>query len=175
MANSTNNRSRSPLQRMKRWVRYKLLQLMRAPGGPSFVAMGFSIGLFCEMFTLPTYGLAFFLIFPLIYLLRGSLASALIAFVIGKIIYLPLAYMHTKVGGFVLPSRLTFHIPFVGAEVNHFLLLNVKLIVGGAIDGLWMGVLIYFPVRSLLRYFTSKRKEKRKLRRAAPPSQPLSE
>ncbi|CDN45287.1 MULTISPECIES: DUF2062 domain-containing protein [Paenibacillus] len=173
--NIAKSKPRPMSARIGRWIRYKFIQLLRAPGGPSFVAMGFSIGLFCEMFTLPTYGLAFFLIFPLIYMLRGSLAGALIGFVIGKVIYLPFAYLHNKVGGWVLPTHLVFDIPFVGAEVNRFLLLNFKLIVGGVIDGIWLGALLFFPVRALLRYYAARRKEKRRLRRVLPPTRTVSE
>ncbi|WP_245851092.1 DUF2062 domain-containing protein [Paenibacillus herberti] len=166
MAGTTNRTQlRSWPGGAKRWMRYKLLQLLRAPGGPTFVAMGFSIGFFCEMFTLPTYGLAFFLIFPLIYLLRGSLAGALVGFVIGKIIYLPLAYLHSLVGGWVLPAHMNLHLPLVGEKINHMLLLNLKLIVGGMVDGLWIGALLFIAVRAVLLYLTAKRKERRRLKR----------
>ena len=57
----------------KRWFKYKYILLLRAKGGPSKVARGFSVGLFVEMFTLPTFGFAFVLIFPLVYLLRANL------------------------------------------------------------------------------------------------------
>lgn len=134
------------------------------------MAMGFSVGFFCEMFTLPTYGLAFFLIFPLVYLLRGSLAGALVGFALGKIIYLPLMYVHKAVGGWVLPSHMEMHLPLVGDKFNHMLLLNLKLIVGGIVDGLWIGALLFITVRSVLVYVKAKRKERRRMRRisAAP-------
>ncbi|PLT47186.1 DUF2062 domain-containing protein [Paenibacillus sp. FSL W8-1187] len=150
---------------IRRWARFKLLQLLRAPGGPTFVATGFAVGFFCEMFTLPTYGLAFFLIFPLIYVLRGSLAGALVGFVLGKVVYLPLAYLHSVVGGWVLPTRLSFHLPLIGEEINRMLLLNLKLIVGGMVDGLWIGAVLFIAMRSLLLYLAAQRKERRRLRR----------
>ncbi len=69
------------------------------------VAMGFSIGIFVEMFTLPTGGLAFLLIFPLVYLLRASVASALLGFMFGKVIYLPLMFFSSPDGGARAASR----------------------------------------------------------------------
>ncbi|WP_325049978.1 DUF2062 domain-containing protein [Cohnella faecalis] len=62
------------------------------------VAMGFAIGIAVEMFTLPTLGFAFVLIFPLVYLFKGNLPAALVGFVVGKVIYLPMAILNTMVG-----------------------------------------------------------------------------
>lgn len=160
---------------IKRWLKYKYTQLMRAPGGPSIVALGFSIGIFVEMFTLPTYGLAFFLIFPLIYLMRASFAGALVGFVFGKIIFLPVAFVNSMIGGLVLPDHMRVHISFLPHWLNHILLMNLKLIVGGIIDGFLLGLLFYFPVRLAIQYMADKRKEKRKLRRIAVEAQPVTE
>jgi len=151
---------------IKRWIKYKYSQLMRAPGGASFVALGFAIGIAVEMFTLPTYGLAFFLIFPLIYWLNASLAGALLGFVVGKIIYIPVAFVNSMVGGWVLPSQLKIHVPFAPGWIDHILLVNLKLIVGGIIDGILLGVLFYFPVRWAIQLVADKRREKRKERRS---------
>lgn len=148
-----------------RWLKYKYLMLMRAKGGASMVAMGFAIGIFVEMFTLPTLGFAFILIFPLVYVLKGNLPAALIGFVIGKLIYIPMIYPNRKVGGWVLPDHLTFDISFLPHWVNHLLVENVKLIVGGMIDGAILGLLCYFPIRISINAFKNKRKEKRRLNR----------
>lgn len=160
---------------IKRWLKYKYTQLMRAPGGPSMVALGFSIGIFVEMFTLPTYGLAFFLIFPLIYWMRASIAGALVGFVFGKIIFIPVAIVNSMVGGLVLPNHLKFQIPLIPDWMNHLFLVNLKLIVGGIIDGMILGLLFYFPVRLAIQYVANKRKEKRKLRRIAAEANSLTE
>ncbi|TDG00499.1 DUF2062 domain-containing protein [Paenibacillus piri] len=154
-------------QSVKRWFKYKYLLLTRAKGGPGIVAMGFSIGLSVEMFTLPTAGLAFFLIFPLVYLFRGSMAAALIGFVFGKVIYLPLTYIHIKVGGMVLPRGTGRHLlAFLPDWMDMFIKSNLKLFVGGVIDGLLLGLLFYFPIRWALEYYHTQRKEKRKKRKA---------
>ncbi|BBH21597.1 hypothetical protein Back11_29420 [Paenibacillus baekrokdamisoli] len=150
---------------IKRWMKYKYTQLMRAPGGASFVALGFGIGIFVEMFTLPTYGLAFFLIFPLIYWLRASLAGALIGFVVGKIIYIPVAFINSRVGAMFLPHRMKFHVPLAPHWLDHILLMNLRLIIGGIVVGFILGALFYFPVKLMIQYVANKRKEKRKLRR----------
>lgn len=173
MATITSSKSRP--QRLKRWTKYKFLQLLRAPGGPSYVALGFSLGIFVEMFTLPTYGLAFFLIFPLAYMIRASLAGALVGFVIGKFIYLPMAVLNQKMGGYILPAHIRFEIPIVPHWMNELLLVNLKLIVGGVINGVILGSLLYFPVRMMIAFFADKRKEKRKKKRSAVMAKPLAE
>ncbi len=43
---------------------------------------------------------------------------------------------------------------------------SLKLIVGGMIDGVILGLLFYFPVRYLLKIYEAKRKEKRRVRKA---------
>nr|WP_240041331.1 DUF2062 domain-containing protein [Paenibacillus ginsengarvi] len=150
---------------MTRWFKYKYLQLSRAKGGAAKVAAGFSIGLAVEMFTLPTFGLAFFLIFPLVYLFRASLAGALIGFVFGKIIYIPVAFLNAKVGGFILPDHLGNWISLLPHWLRKMIYMNAKLIVGGMVNGTAMALLLYFPLKQLLGLFTARRSEKRRLRR----------
>lgn len=150
---------------MARWFKYKYLQLSRAKGGAAKVAAGFSIGLAVEMFTLPTLGLAFFLIFPLVYMFRASLAGALIGFVFGKVIYIPVAFLNAKVGGFILPPRFNEWISVLPHWLEKMLALNAKLIVGGIVNGTLIAVLLYFPLKQLLQLYTAKRTERRRLRR----------
>lgn len=149
------------LQHVRRWLKYKYMMLIRAGDGASIIAMGFSIGLAIEMFTLPTLGFAFVLIFPLCYLLKGNLPAALIGFVVGKIIYIPMMYPNAKVGGWVLPNHLSFRLPIVPDWFNQLLLTNLKLIVGGMIDGAILGFLLYFPIKYSINAFITKRKIKK--------------
>lgn len=152
---------------VRRWSKYKYIQLLRAKGGPSRVARGFSIGLMVEMFTLPTGGLAFFLIFPLSYLLRANIPAALIGFVFGKIIYIPFAFLNKYVGKLVVPKHvkhnLVEHLP---GWLSKLIGMNLDLIVGGMIVGAVLGLIAYFPIVYLLRYQSHRRKEKRKGRKA---------
>ncbi|TBL70060.1 DUF2062 domain-containing protein [Paenibacillus thalictri] len=163
------NRQKKPitLQSIGRWFKLKYLLLTRAKGGASIVAIGFAIGLFVEMFTLPTAGLAFFLIFPLVYVLRGSMAGALIGFVFGKVIYIPMSFLNKRVGDLLMPRE------FLHGVMRHapdwlmeFLRFNLKLIVGGMVDGLALACISYFPIRWILILFEERRKEKRKRRKA---------
>lgn len=154
------------LHTLVRWLKYKYILLLRAKGGASIVAMGFAIGIAVEMFTLPTLGVAFVLIFPLCLLLRGNLPAALIGFVIGKVIYIPMMYPNSKVGGWILPKHLSIHLPIVPEWINHLLLTNLKLIVGGMVDGALLGLLCFFLIRYSLNAYKAKRKDKRKLIRA---------
>ncbi|MDD9266267.1 DUF2062 domain-containing protein [Paenibacillus sp. GCM10023248] len=150
----------------KRWFRYKYLLLLRAKGGPSKVARGFSIGLAIEMFTLPTAGFAFVLIFPLVYLLRANLPAALIGFVFGKVIYLPLSILNKQVGDWLVPKHvkvyLIHHLPHI---LSNIIRSGLDLIVGGMVVGAILGLIAYFPVVLVLQYHTNRRKEKRRLRK----------
>ncbi|MCR8644834.1 DUF2062 domain-containing protein [Paenibacillus sp. N1-5-1-14] len=151
----------------KRWFKYKWLQLQRAKNGPAYVAIGFSIGLAVEMFTLPTLGLAFFLIFPLIYMLRGSLVGALIGFVFGKVIYIPMSFLNKIVGAWLVPTSFKFYlVDHLPSFLAGFIRFSLELIVGGMADGLILGIIFYFPVMYMLKTTANRRKEKRRLRKA---------
>ncbi|MDF2726088.1 MAG: hypothetical protein K0Q59_5766 [Paenibacillus sp.] len=163
--NDARSRLRARLRGAYRWFKFKYIQLSRQKGGAAKVARGFSIGLAVEMFTLPTFGLAFFLIFPLVYLFRANFAGALIGFVIGKIIYIPVAFINAKIGGFIVPNRIGEWATFLPAWLEKMLYMNAKLIVGGMIDGIIIGLIMYFPLKWLLERFTTKRKAKRQVRR----------
>lgn len=154
------------LRKLSRWLKYQYVKLLRAKGGASVVAMGFAIGLFVEMFNLPTYGTSFVLIFPLNYVMRGSFAASLVGFIFGKVIYLPMAFANNQMAKWVLPKHFAVNISFLPNYINHFLLMNLKLIVGGIIDGAILGLLVYFPIRYSINVFKRKRREKRRLMRA---------
>ena len=154
------------LRKIGRFFKYQYVKLLRDKGGASVVAMGFAVGLFVEMFNLPTYGTSFLLIFPLNYLLRGSFAAALVGFLFGKTIYIPMSIVNAKMAGWVLPRHFVVQIPFLPNWINHALLLNLKLIIGGIIDGAILGLLFYFPIRFSVETFKRKRREKRRLNRA---------
>lgn len=45
--------------KLYRKLKLEYYKLIRMKGAPSFVARGFSVGIFVEFITLPTFGLAF--------------------------------------------------------------------------------------------------------------------
>jgi uncharacterized protein (DUF2062 family) len=155
--------------RIKRYLKYKYLQLFRADGGAAIVATGFSIGLAVEMFTLPTFGLAFFLIFPIAYLMRGSVAAALIGFMFGKLIYPTIFFLNEKVGAWIIPKSFVQQIVFHPNWLSKLIRYEIKLFVGGIVVGVALGLLFYFPVKWILEYYTRKRNEKRRLLRDREP------
>jgi len=68
-----------------RKVKFEYIKILRMKGAPSFVALGFAVGMLIEFITLPTLGLAFILIYPLNKILGSSLSASLVGFFIGKI------------------------------------------------------------------------------------------
>jgi uncharacterized protein len=149
-----------------RWFKLKYNHLLRAKGGPSIVAKGFSIGIFIEMFTLPTFGLAAVLILPLVYFMRASLPGALVGFLFGKIIYLPFAFFNKKIGHWLLPKHFAHNIHFHPIWLSDIVKDGVYLIIGGIIMGAILGLVAYFPVLWTLEMYASRRREKRKRRKA---------
>jgi len=163
------NKIRFDWKSTKRWFRYKYLMLLRAKGGPSKVARGFSIGLAVEMFTLPTGGLAALLILPLVYVMRANLAGALIGFLFGKLIYIPFAFLNKHVGEILVPKPVKYYLLHISPHLPHLLVKFIRsgldLLVGGMVIGAVLGLIMYFPVVLLLQYHANRRKEKRRLRK----------
>lgn len=156
-------------KKLNRWFKHKYLKLLRAPGGPTAVARGFGIGLGLEFITLATGGLAFFLIFPLVWVTRSSLAGAMIGFVFGKLIFLPLLPITLDLGRSLLPlelaNKIIHYIPhWFPRWLRHSLNQYIYILFGGAIVGGISGLVMFFPIRYMLQNFTAKRLEKRKLK-----------
>jgi uncharacterized protein (DUF2062 family) len=145
----------------KRFVKLKYLLLLRSPGGAKMIAKGFSIGLAVEFITLITFGLAFFLIFPLLKLLKGSLPSAMIGFLFGKLIlplFLPIGIMLGEtVFGF--ETHIKYTLPF-GKVIDLADYLNTFL--GMLCLGTIMGLLAYYPIYFATLKYQQARLEKRK-------------
>ncbi|WP_438446611.1 DUF2062 domain-containing protein [Gorillibacterium sp. sgz5001074] len=150
-----------------RWFKYRYIKLLRAKGGPSKVARGFSVGIAVEMFTLPTFGLAAVLIIPLVYLLRASLPGALIGFVFGKIIYIPMAFLNRMVGDAVVPEAWHRAITHLPAWLGNIVSPALDLVIGGMAVGAILGLIMYFPVWLLLEWYTARRKERRRKKAAS--------
>lgn len=145
------------IQRFGRYLKLKGLQLLRSPGGPRMVAMGFSVGLAVEFITLLTFGAGFLLIFPLIRILRGSIATSVIGFVFGKLIlpiFIPIGY---KIG----KSYFSFHIPGIPQAV----LTYMSTLSGMLFLGVLAGFVMYYPVYFLYLSFHKRRQRKRKLKK----------
>jgi uncharacterized protein len=155
-------------KRLVRWFKLRYLKLLRAKGGASKVARGFSIGIAVEMFTLPTFGLAAVLILPMAYLFRASIPGALIGFVIGKTIYIPMAFLNRIVGGMVVPPSWHENLGFLPDWMETVVSGALDLIFGGMINGALLGLLLYMPVYLTLEWVATKRRERRK-KRVSPP------
>lgn len=160
--NGQTGRARTRTLRFGRYFRHKYVMLLRAKGGASKVAKGFSIGLAIEMFTLPTFGLAALLILPAVYAMRASLAGALLGFVFGKVIYIPMAFLNKFVGKLIVPSGFAGYLHFLPDWLEKVLKGAIDLIVGGIVNGTALGILVYFPLKWLLESVAARRRAKRK-------------
>jgi uncharacterized protein (DUF2062 family) len=157
----------------RRWIQLKYAHLMRTPGGPDIVARGFAIGIIVEFVTLPTAGLAFLLVFPLVWLTRSSLAAALIGYVIGKVLYLPLSPISYYLGSVALPGewrwwlvdRIESDLSFLPRFFQLALESNLFLLFGGLLVGLVLGAISFLLLRYFLRIQLRRRKVKRQLKK----------
>lgn len=152
----------------KKWARRLKLEyykLVRNKGASSLVARSFAIGMFIEFITLPTMGLAFLLLFPLIRLFRGSFPVSLIGFTLGKFIVPFFLVLNYKVGAMLLDLEASFPAsaePFF--SVQSLKENGLVFLTGSALDGFAFAVLCYGLVYASLVLYR-KRKEIRRLQR----------
>jgi len=156
-------------KKIYRQLKYEYYKLIRMKGAPSFVARGFSVGIFVEFITLPTFGLAFLLLFPLIKLFRASLPAGLIAFVIGKLVLPVFMVINYKIGyaivGKPINEQLVYgHMPPWEKWLFWMKDKGLAYFTGSAVVGLVVAVASYFLVYAALQLYR-RRKMRRSLSR----------
>ncbi|WCK54552.1 DUF2062 domain-containing protein [Aneurinibacillus sp. Ricciae_BoGa-3] len=156
-------------QRIVRVFKLNFLKLLRSPGGAKKVSLGFAIGFGLEMLVISTASLIYILFIPLVKLSRGSLPSAIIGNVIGKLSFLPLLLLPfaRRIGKWIYPMKVKhvgrLHISF--SELLHLdfhgiisvLQGGIHILIGMSIFGLILGFISYFVVY----YFYEKQKNYR--------------
>ncbi|MED1822580.1 DUF2062 domain-containing protein [Brevibacillus agri] len=147
--------------KLYRKLKLEYYKLIRMKGAPSFVARGFSVGIFVEFITLPTFGLAFLLLFPLIRLFRASLPAGLIAFVIGKLV-LPIFMVINYNIGYALVGKPLQHPtdPHQAAWREWLVWMQDKglaYFTGSAVMGLFVAFASYFLVHGALQLYRRKK------------------
>ncbi|HJV44995.1 MAG TPA: DUF2062 domain-containing protein [Bacillota bacterium] len=159
----SNRKSYPFYQGIWRKLKKNYYQLIRSKGATSIIARSFAIGLLVEFVTLPTLGLAFLLLYPLIRLFKGVFSVALIGFLMGKLILPIFLYLNFHVGEFLIGKK-------VGKVLSHeihsyFSLTFIKergltFLLGSFINGVIVASISYFLVYYGLAAYR-KAKEKR--------------
>ncbi|WP_139491276.1 DUF2062 domain-containing protein [Brevibacillus dissolubilis] len=157
-------------RKLYRKLKLEYYKLVRMKGAASFIARGFSIGMFIEFITLPTIGTAFLLLYPLNVLFRSSFSASLIAFVIGKILLPLFMYTNKQVGNLVMGKHIVeepvhhghhapplFSADWFYDKWEWFLNFGITYLVGSAVVGLVVAIASYFLVYGALVYYRKKR------------------
>lgn len=149
------------LNNVYRKFKYEYYKLLRMKGAPSFVALGFALGMFIEFVTLPTFGIAFLLLFPLARLLRCSTPSAIVGFVSGKLL-LPLFFIPIyQIGYAITGSAAKAARPAPAVFWQEWLVWikekGIAYLTGSAITGMFIALASYLVVFAVLRWFRQKK------------------
>lgn len=161
-------------KKIYRKLKLEYYKLIRMKGAPSYVARGFCIGIFVEFITLPTFGLAFLLLFPLIKLFRASLPAGLIAFVIGKLVLPLFMVLNYNLGYAIVGKSLNTqlvhdHEPWWLTCLIWMKEKGLAYFTGSAVMGLIVAIVSYFLVFAALQLYRSK-KTRRSLVQGRTPS-----
>jgi uncharacterized protein (DUF2062 family) len=148
-------------KKIYRKLKYEYYKLIRMKGAPSFVARGFSVGMFIEFITLPTFGLAFLLLFPMTRLFRCSFPASLIGFVIGKIILPIFMLPNFKLGNTIIGKPLQEHLEHNNESWTGWLQWmkqnGIAYFTGSAVMGVIVAIGSYFLVYAALQWYRKKR------------------
>lgn len=157
-----------------RKIKYNYIKLIRSKGAPHIIARSYAVGVFIEFITLPTLGLAFLLMFPIIRWIKGNFAVALIGFTLNKAIVPIFWVLDYKLGSFILNKKITG--PLLH-EFDLFQLLTALLhnpvdlirvfgdlclifLVGSSINGFIMAWVWYFVVFNAINFYRRAREKK---------------
>jgi uncharacterized protein (DUF2062 family) len=145
------------ITKLKTKIASKWHELLNDPAGPHLVAMSFAIGVISEMLTIPTIGIAFFLMIVVVRWLKFSMTSAVVGYFFTKIVYIPLAPLEFKIGKSLLHENFDPHAhKWAWARVLHK---DAELLLGAVIIGGGLAVICYFVIRQIL-VLRLKRKSK---------------
>lgn len=149
-------------KKIYRKLKFEYYKLIRMKGAPSFVARGFSVGIFVEFITLPTFGLAFLLLYPLIKIFRASLPAGLIAFVIGKLVLPVFMVLNYNLGYAIVGKPMNEHLAHGAMPPWEKWLLWMKekglaYFTGSAVMGFVVAIASYFLVYAALQLYRRKK------------------
>lgn len=157
-----------------RKLKYNYIKLIRSKGAPHIIARSYAIGVFVEFITLPTLGLAFLLMYPIIRLVKGNFAVALIGFTLNKAVVPIFWVLDYKVGSFILNKKINgpllheldfFHLLTTSLHnplelVHLFGDLCLIFLVGSSINGFLMAWVWYFIVFNGINIYRKAREER---------------
>ncbi len=148
-------------KKIYRKLKYEYYKLIRMKGAVSFIARGFSVGIFIEFITLPTFGLAFLLLFPMTRLFRSSFPASLIGFVVGKIVLPIFMLLNLKLGNTIIGKPLQEHVEHnnesIGAWLQWMKQNGIAYFTGSAVMGVIVAFGSYFLVYAALQWYRKKR------------------
>ncbi|MGD8189754.1 DUF2062 domain-containing protein [Brevibacillus ginsengisoli] len=143
-----------------RRLKYEYLKLIRLKGDPSIIARGFSVGIFVEFITLPTFGLAFILLYPMNLLFRSSVSASLIGFVIGKITLPLFMLLNFNIGNLLIGQPLQDHIEKSRGFITMIKENLLAYLTGSAIMGVFVSIGSYFLIYAILFLYRKKRERR---------------
>lgn len=151
------------LIRLQRKFRLSYLRLMRTPDAEHVVARGAALGTFLEFITFPTLGLALLFVYPVVKLARGSIAAAMLLYLMWKSILWIFIPLNLKLGHYLMKSGQTIDptvkVPLTGwdAKLAFMKEQGAGFFVGSAASGIVATVIVYvFAIWAVRSYRKSR-------------------
>lgn len=151
------------LVRIQRKFRLSYLRLMRTPDAEHVVARGAALGTFLEFITFPTLGLALLFVYPVVKLARGSVAAAMLLYLMWKSILWIFIPLNIKFGHYLMKADQTIaptvKVPLSGwdSKVAFVKEQGAALFIGSAASGIIASVIVYFFALWAVRSYRERR------------------
>ncbi len=149
--------------RITRKFRLSYLRLMRTPDAEHVVARGAALGTFLEFITFPTLGLALLFVYPVVKLARGSVAAAMLLYLMWKSILWIFIPLNIKFGHYLMKSEQIVDtstiVPLSGwdAKLAFVKQQGAAFFVGSAASGIIATVIVYgFSIWAVRSYRRSR-------------------
>ncbi len=153
-----------PSSGFRRSTRYIAHRIVRMPGTPTSIALGFACGV-AVVFT-PFVGLHLVLALIIAWLLRGSLLAAAIGTLASNPWTIPVILYGTyELGARVLGEHSRHHLPHdvsLPYMLHHPLQLLLPMVVGSVPVAIAAGVIVFFPARFLVVRYQRRRELRRR-------------
>lgn len=144
----------------RRWLRMKMLKIMRLKGNPDLIAKGIALGVSVDF--LPTFGLGALFAYLFATLGKVNRIAAVLTSLAFKWLIIPFYAANFMVGRFILGQPMDEVVVSTGFSFSLDSVKNLSsaFFLGSVINALVSGVIVYFISRTLIIGFRERKKKK---------------
>lgn len=149
----------------RRWLRLKVLKIMRLRGEPDLIAKGIALGVSVDF--LPTFGLGALFAYLFATIGKVNRVAAVLTSLVFKFLIIPFYAANILTGRFIMgrpTDNIDVSVKFAW-NLDSFKSLSDAFFIGSAINALISGIVVYLVSRVLIIGFRERKQKKIYLRK----------